>query len=85
MKINLPESRVQVRARCLKLGGGGGGVLRCIAYTGMCRWTGYGFDLSVVNRVYNFRVSPKQGIARTIDSFCKINFVCTLRIQMPIT
>ena len=75
MKINLPESRVQVRTRCLKLGGGGGG--------GTPLYSLYG-DVPL-DRVYNFRVSPKQGIARTIDSFCKINFVCTLSIQMPIT
>ena len=24
-------------------GGGGGGVLPCMAYMGMCHWTGYGF------------------------------------------
>ena len=49
MKINLPESRVQVRTRCLKPGGGGG------------------------------------AIARAIDLFCKINFVCTPSMQKPLT
>ena len=30
-----------------------------MAYIGMCRWTGYAFDLSVLNRVYDFvRVRP---------------------------
>ena len=34
-------------------------VLPYMAYTGMCRWTGYGFVLSVLNRVYSFaRVCP---------------------------
>ena len=33
--------------------GGGGGVGRG-AYTGMCRWQGIVFDLSVLNWVYNF-------------------------------
>ena len=47
MKINLPESRVQVRTRCLKPGGGG-------------------------------------AIARAIDLFCKINFVCTPSMQKPL-
>ena len=49
----------------LSLGGGGGevGVLPYMAYTGMCRWTGYGFVLSVLNRVYSLaQVCPKQGI-----------------------
>ena len=40
-------------------GGGGGGVLPYMAYTGMCRWKGMVFDLSVLKRVYNFlRVCP---------------------------
>ena len=34
-------------------GGGGRGVGRG-AYTGMCRWQGIVFDLSVLNWVYNF-------------------------------
>ena len=40
-------------------GGGGGGVLPYMAYTGMCRWKGMVFDLSVLKRAYNFlRVCP---------------------------
>ena len=35
-------------------GGGGGEVLEGGAYTGMCRWQGIVFDLSVLNWVYNF-------------------------------
>ena len=36
-----------------RAGGGGEGVGRG-AYTGMCRWQGIVFDLSVLNWVYNF-------------------------------
>ena len=44
----------------------------------MCPWTGYGFVLSVPNRVYNFvRVCPncKQGIACTIYVICLMNLL----------
>ena len=46
---------------CLKQGQGLKPVaLPCMAYTGVCRWTGV-FVLSVLNRVYNFaQVCPKQ-------------------------
>ena len=34
-----------------------------MAYTGMCRWTGYGFRPLCPKQVYNLaRVCPKQGI-----------------------
>ena len=46
------------------------GVLPHMAYTGMCRWTGYGFDLSVLNRVYNFERICQRGITCTIDLIC---------------
>ena len=48
------------------------GVLPYMAYTGMCHWTGlrYGFDLSVLNRVYNFERICQRGIAGTIDLIC---------------
>ena len=36
----------------VRRGGGGGGILPYMAYTGMCRWTGYGF----------LPLCPKQGI-----------------------
>ena len=57
LKINLPESRVQVRTRYLKPGSGGGGgrgdfVIWPIR--GCATGQGMGFDLSVLNRVYNF-------------------------------
>ena len=49
-----------------------------MASAGMCPWTGYGFVLSVPNRVYNFvRVCPncKQGIACTIYVICLMNLL----------
>ena len=51
---------------------GGGGVPPCMAYTGMCRRTGYGFCPLCLNFV---RVC-QQGIACTIGLICKMNFVC---------
>ena len=44
-----------------------------MAHTGMCRWTGYGFDLSVLNRVYNF--------VRVCLIINRMKFVCTSSIQ----
>ena len=55
-------------------GGGRRGVGRG-AYTGMCRWQGIVFDLSVLNWVYNFVRVCQQGIACTTGFICWINFV----------
>ena len=44
-----------------------------MAQTGMCRWTGYGFDLSVLNRVYNF--------VRVCLIINRMKFVCSSSIQ----
>ena len=50
----------------MPLGLGGGGVLPYMAYTGMCRWTGYGFRPLCPKRVYNYLnfapVCLKQGM-----------------------
>ena len=54
--------------------GRGGGVGRG-TYTGMCRWQGIVFDLSVLNWVYNFVRVCQQGIACTTGFICWINFV----------
>ena len=43
---------------------GGGGVLPYMAYTGMCRWTGYGF----CSQVYNFYVS-------VVNRVCSLSYV----------
>ena len=48
------------------------GVLPYMAYTAMCHWTGYGFDFSVLHRVYSFEQICQRGIARTI---CQMNYV----------
>ena len=52
--------------------------------TGMCRWTGYGFFPSVLNRVYNFPavlnrfcLNHKKGIACAIELIWLMNFACT--------
>ena len=42
-------------------------VLLYMAYTGMCRCRQGKFDLSVLNRVYNFVWVFQQGVARWID------------------
>ena len=60
-------------------------VIPDMAHTLMCRWTGYGFCLSVLNRVYNLeRVCPnyKQGIASKVDFICLMKFVSTPSTQM---
>ena len=49
---------------CLLSLGGGEGVLPYMAYTGMCRWTGYGFCPPCPKQdIYSLaQVCPKQGI-----------------------
>ena len=61
-------------------GGEGGRVLPHMAYTGMCRcrWTGYGFYLAVLNRVYNFVRVCQKGIAGMIDFICLMNLFVLL-------
>ena len=66
------------------MGKGGWGLPPYMAFTEMCRWSGMGINLSVVNRVYNFvRLCPnfKQGIASTIDLICLMKFVCAPSIE----
>ena len=50
------------------------GILPYMAYTEMCRWTGFGFcPRCSLKRIYNFaRACPnyKQGVACTIDLIC---------------
>ena len=59
-----------------------GGGISYMAYTGMSRWTGYAFfNLSVLNRVYNAVRVCQQGIARTNDLICWVNFYCTPSIR----
>ena len=65
------------------------GVLPCMAYTGVCSWTG-AFFLSVLNRIYNFaQVCPKQytWFVRVFSSNkiegVVLNRVCILRIFCP--
>ena len=55
-------------------------VISDMAHTMMCRWTGYRFCPSVLNRVYNPEwVCPnyKQGIASTVDFICLMKFGST--------
>ena len=55
----------------------GGGVLPYMGYTRMCRWTEYGFFLSVLDRDYDFvRVCPIYKHGCTIYLIGLVNFVC---------
>ena len=77
MQGNVRMPFIYTKLHCdwsLALAGGGGGVGRG-TYTGMCRWQGIVFDLSVLNWVYNFVRVCQQGIACTTGFICWINFV----------
>ena len=49
-----------------------GGVLSYMSYTGSCRWIGYVFGVSVLNRVYNFkRICPGPVLDREWLQDCR--------------
>ena len=55
--------------------GGGGVALPYLAYTGICSWTGYGFQVlepDILDHAYGLNFQTKKKIIRNISSFLEL-------------